>query len=91
MTNARAGGKVARGGRSLRRRPPGSAAALSAEWLASENAGEMGEIRAPDDALGLPFDMPAALLCRILHLIRQPRQAVESERRSALIGTQNAS
>jgi hypothetical protein len=51
----------------------------------------MGEIRAPDEALGLPFDIPAALLCRILYLIGQPRQAVESERRSAVIGTQNAS
>ena len=67
MTNARADGKVARAGRPSRRGPPRSAAALIAEWRASENAGEMGKIRAPDEALGLPFDMPAALLCRIFY------------------------
>jgi hypothetical protein len=91
MTNARAGGKVAWGGRSSRRGPPESAAALIAEWLASENAGEMGEICAPDEAVGLPFDMPAALLCRILYLIRAAKAGCGSERRSAVIGTQNAS
>ena len=77
--------------RRLRRGRPRNAAALIAEWLASENAGEMGEICAPDEALGLPFDMRAALLCRMLYLIGQPRRAVESARRSALIGMQNAS
>jgi len=67
MSNAWAGGKVSGGGRAARRMPRGSAAALIAARLTSENAGEMGSIRAPNEALGLLFRMPAALLCRTFY------------------------
>jgi hypothetical protein len=50
----------------------------------------MGWIPARDEALSWLFVIPAAFLCRIFYLMGQPRQAVESERRSAASGTQNA-
>src|SRR6478609_6044777 len=66
MTNAWAGGKVAIRGGAPRRTPRESAAALIAVRPISENAGELGWIRASEEALDRLFGMPAALLCRTL-------------------------
>ena len=90
MTNAWAGGKVAIRGGAPRRTPRESAAALIAVRPISENAGELGWIRASEEALGRLFGMPAALLCRTFYLVGRTARPVDGDCRSAAIGTQNA-
>ena len=90
MTNAWAGGKVAIRGGAPRRTPRESAAALIAVRPISENAGELGWIRASEEALGRLFGMPAALLCRTFYFGERTRRPVDGACRSAAIGTQNA-
>ena len=77
MTNAWAGGKVAIRGGAPRRTPRESAAALIAVRPISENAGELGWIRASEEALGRLFGMPAALLCRTFYFGERTRRPVD--------------